>query len=75
MGAALLSQPEKIRDILTTLVKNISLPVTCKIRILPTVSTCMIQILPRDIHTAYNTCTVVHVYDIHTVNDTHTAYI
>lgn len=35
MGAALLSQPAKIRAILTTLVKNLSIPVTCKIRILP----------------------------------------
>ncbi|KAG8200865.1 hypothetical protein JTE90_015770 [Oedothorax gibbosus] len=35
MGAALLSQPEKIRAILTTLTKNLSCPVTCKIRVLP----------------------------------------
>jgi len=35
MGAALLSQPEKIKAILTTLVEGISKPVTCKIRILP----------------------------------------
>merc|ERR1712020_422517 len=35
MGAALLSQPEKIKDILTSLVKAVGLriPVTCKIRI------------------------------------------
>ena len=37
MGAALLDQPEKIKDILTTLVKNLSIPVTCKIRIKPTI--------------------------------------
>ena len=37
MGAALLKEPDKIRDILTTLVKGISIPVTCKIRILPNV--------------------------------------
>ncbi|XP_078462567.1 tRNA-dihydrouridine(20) synthase [NAD(P)+]-like isoform X2 [Lampetra planeri] len=35
MGAALLSDPEKIEEILTKLVKGISKPVTCKIRILP----------------------------------------
>lgn len=35
MGAALLTQPAKIRDILTTLVKGLKVPVTCKIRILP----------------------------------------
>uniref|UniRef100_A0ABM5EV95 tRNA-dihydrouridine(20) synthase [NAD(P)+]-like isoform X1 n=3 Tax=Pogona vitticeps TaxID=103695 RepID=A0ABM5EV95_9SAUR len=35
MGAALLSDPDKIESILTTLVKGIMKPVTCKIRILP----------------------------------------
>ena len=30
MGAALLQQPEKVRDILTTLVKGVKIPVTCK---------------------------------------------
>ncbi|XP_066290316.1 tRNA-dihydrouridine(20) synthase [NAD(P)+]-like [Branchiostoma lanceolatum] len=35
MGAALLSNPEKIKQILTTLVNGVSIPVTCKIRILP----------------------------------------
>ncbi|XP_063053112.1 tRNA-dihydrouridine(20) synthase [NAD(P)+]-like isoform X2 [Engraulis encrasicolus] len=35
MGAALLSDPDKIEAILTTLVKGISKPVTCKIRVLP----------------------------------------
>lgn len=34
MGAALLSQPEKVKSILTTLVQGLSIPVTCKIRIL-----------------------------------------
>ncbi|XP_004509720.1 uncharacterized protein [Cicer arietinum] len=34
MGAALLSKPELIHDILTTLRRNLSLPVTCKIRLL-----------------------------------------
>lgn len=38
MGAALLKHPEKVRQILTALVEGISIPVTCKIRILPTVS-------------------------------------
>lgn len=33
MGAALLSQPEKAKLILTTLVQNIKIPVTCKIRV------------------------------------------
>ncbi|XP_067905591.1 tRNA-dihydrouridine(20) synthase [NAD(P)+]-like isoform X2 [Heterodontus francisci] len=35
MGVALLSNPDKIEAILSTLVKGISKPVTCKIRILP----------------------------------------
>ncbi|XP_038685945.1 tRNA-dihydrouridine(20) synthase [NAD(P)+]-like isoform X2 [Tripterygium wilfordii] len=34
MGAALLSKPELIHDILTTLKRNLDLPVTCKIRLL-----------------------------------------
>ena len=38
MGAALLDKPEKIREILTTLVQGLDIPVTCKIRILPSVS-------------------------------------
>lgn len=37
MGAALLTQPDTVRKILTTLVQGVSKPVTCKIRILPTV--------------------------------------
>ena len=36
MGAALLTQPEKVRDILTTLTSNLRIPVTCKIRVLDT---------------------------------------
>ncbi|MCL7041210.1 hypothetical protein MKW94_028908 [Papaver nudicaule] len=36
MGAALLSKPELIHDILTTLKRNLSTPVTCKIRLLKT---------------------------------------
>lgn len=32
MGAALLAQPDKAEQILTTLCKNLSIPVTCKIR-------------------------------------------
>ena len=35
MGAALLKDPNKVKEILTALVKNISKPITCKIRILP----------------------------------------
>ncbi|XP_043937984.1 tRNA-dihydrouridine(20) synthase [NAD(P)+]-like isoform X2 [Protopterus annectens] len=35
MGAALLTNPDKVESILSTLVKGISKPVTCKIRILP----------------------------------------
>lgn len=35
MGAALLSDPDKIEAILRTLVTGVSIPVTCKIRILP----------------------------------------
>ncbi|XP_068201924.1 tRNA-dihydrouridine(20) synthase [NAD(P)+]-like [Palaemon carinicauda] len=34
MGAALLTQPEKVKAILTTLVQGLSIPVTCKIRLL-----------------------------------------
>lgn len=33
MGAALLTQPEKAKNILKTLVDNISIPITCKIRV------------------------------------------
>ena len=33
MGAALLTQPDKVRDILTSLVAAVRIPVTCKIRI------------------------------------------
>ncbi|XP_033753921.1 tRNA-dihydrouridine(20) synthase [NAD(P)+]-like [Pecten maximus] len=36
MGAALLTKPDKVKDILTTLVNGLSIPVTCKIRLLPT---------------------------------------
>lgn len=36
MGAALLTQPEKLCSILTTLVQGLAIPVTCKIRLLPT---------------------------------------
>lgn len=36
MGAALLRQPEKVKNILTNLVSNLKIPVTCKIRLLPT---------------------------------------
>ena len=35
MGAALLTQPDKVRDILTRLVAAVSIPVTAKIRLLP----------------------------------------
>ncbi|KAK4843199.1 hypothetical protein QYF36_005241 [Acer negundo] len=34
MGSALLSKPELIQDILTTLKRNLNVPVTCKIRLL-----------------------------------------
>ncbi|XP_028960210.2 uncharacterized protein [Malus domestica] len=34
MGAALLTKPDLIHDILTTLWRNLSIPVTCKIRLL-----------------------------------------
>ncbi|XP_028333466.1 tRNA-dihydrouridine(20) synthase [NAD(P)+]-like isoform X2 [Physeter macrocephalus] len=37
MGAALLSDPDKIEKILSTLVKGTQRPVTCKIRVLPSV--------------------------------------
>nr|CAH7716916.1 unnamed protein product [Callosobruchus chinensis] len=33
MGAALLTQPEKAKSILSTLVQNIKVPITCKIRV------------------------------------------
>lgn len=32
MGAALLSDPERAKQILTTLIANVQVPVTCKIR-------------------------------------------
>ena len=35
MGAALLTNPEKVHAILTTLVQGVKVPVTCKIRLLP----------------------------------------
>lgn len=35
MGAALLTKPEIVKDILTTLTTNLRIPVTCKMRILP----------------------------------------
>ena len=35
MGAALLKQPDRVKEILTALVQSVSKPVTCKIRILP----------------------------------------
>ena len=35
MGAALLGQPDKVRDILTRLVHSLHIPVTAKIRLLP----------------------------------------
>ena len=35
MGAALLTQPEKVREILTSLVGSLNIPVTAKIRLLP----------------------------------------
>ena len=34
MGAALLTQEEKVKDILSTLVQGLTIPVTCKIRLL-----------------------------------------
>jgi tRNA-dihydrouridine synthase 2 len=37
MGAALLSAPENARQILTTLTRSLSLPITCKLRMLKTV--------------------------------------
>ncbi|KAF5273555.1 hypothetical protein FQR65_LT04553 [Abscondita terminalis] len=37
MGAALLKQPDKAKAILSTLVQNIKIPITCKIRVLPSV--------------------------------------
>lgn len=36
MGAALLSQPKKAKEILSALVNGLKIPVTCKIRIFPT---------------------------------------
>lgn len=36
MGSALLRDPERLRDILSTLRRNLPLPVTCKIRLLDT---------------------------------------
>lgn len=33
MGVALLAQPEKAKNVLVTLVQNLKIPVTCKIRV------------------------------------------
>ncbi|KAK8738129.1 hypothetical protein OTU49_004059 [Cherax quadricarinatus] len=38
MGAALLTQPDKVKSILSTLVQGLCIPVTCKIRLLKTLS-------------------------------------
>ena len=38
MGAALLTNSLKIKEILTHLISNLTIPVTCKIRILPSVN-------------------------------------
>ncbi|XP_078067039.1 tRNA-dihydrouridine(20) synthase [NAD(P)+]-like isoform X2 [Mustelus asterias] len=46
MGVALLSNPDKIEAILSTLVKGITKPVTCKIRILPSLED-TIQLVKR----------------------------
>lgn len=35
MGAALLKEPQKAVDILNKLVENVTIPITCKIRVLP----------------------------------------
>eukprot|EP00008_Paramoeba_atlantica_P010614 CAMPEP_0201475666 /NCGR_PEP_ID=MMETSP0151_2-20130828/1044_1 /ASSEMBLY_ACC=CAM_ASM_000257 /TAXON_ID=200890 /ORGANISM="Paramoeba atlantica, Strain 621/1 / CCAP 1560/9" /LENGTH=333 /DNA_ID=CAMNT_0047855817 /DNA_START=54 /DNA_END=1055 /DNA_ORIENTATION=- len=35
MGAALLKKPQIVKDIVSTLVRNINLPISCKIRVLP----------------------------------------
>lgn len=35
MGAALLSQPQKAIDILRKLIETVTIPITCKIRVLP----------------------------------------
>ena len=37
MGSALLTQPQKVHNILSSLVKNIEKPITCKIRVLPSI--------------------------------------
>lgn len=37
MGAALLDDPQRIRQLLTTCVENLNIPVTCKIRIKPSI--------------------------------------
>ncbi|KAH9509534.1 tRNA-dihydrouridine(20) synthase [NAD(P)+]-like protein [Bulinus truncatus] len=38
MGAALLTQQDKVKSILTTLVNGLDVPVTCKIRVLPDIN-------------------------------------
>lgn len=37
MGAAMLEKPDQIKELLTTCVENLDIPVTCKIRLLPDV--------------------------------------
>ena len=50
MGAALLSNPENIRKILTALVAAVKIPVTCKIRILPKLEDTLELVKVRAIH-------------------------
>ena len=63
MGAALLSKPETIRDILTTLVQKApkSLTVTCKIRILHSVSCWSERDSLRSL--SFETCTKAGTWD------------
>ncbi|XP_063901835.1 tRNA-dihydrouridine(20) synthase [NAD(P)+]-like [Zophobas morio] len=38
MGSSLLTKPDLVKEILTSLVRNVTLPITCKIRLLPTIA-------------------------------------
>ena len=55
MGAALLTQPQLIKSILDKLIAVCTKPVTCKIRILDSVSSYYFDLTPRANHLDYLT--------------------
>jgi tRNA-dihydrouridine synthase 2 len=51
MGAALLSQPDLIVKILTKMIEAVKIPVTCKIRILPSLEDTLKLVKVRQLRT------------------------